>query len=153
MGLEYCIHVPNKGFVEYIGRGGVTYARSIGKAMCYSCRQAAKSLLECLSPKSVLIEVKQQMERTNGGHEVYCNGKAIAWNREAIDVESLSDRDLLEELCRRVIDYHVTSLKFHNPERGTPDEVMENDNNYCRVREVVKHVMGIDLECVEEVKN
>ena len=35
----------------------------------------------------------------------------------------------------------------------TPDDVQDNDNNYCRVREVVKQVMGIDLEYVEEVKN
>lgn len=77
----------------------------------------------------------------------------LAWNRDARDLEGLSDRELLEELCKRVIDYHASSLKFHDCEWGTPDEVLDNDNNYCRVREVVKQVMGIDLECVEEVKN
>ena len=81
------------------------------------------------------------------------DGKPLLWNRDARDLDGLSDRDLLEELCRRVVDYHATSLKFHDCERGTPDEVLDNDNNYCRVREVVQQVLGIDLEYVEEVTN
>ena len=81
------------------------------------------------------------------------NGKPLTWDRDARDLDGFSDRDLLEEHCRRVVDYHVTSLKFHDCERGTSDELMENDNNYCRVREVVQQVLGIDLEYVEEVKN
>ncbi len=79
--------------------------------------------------------------------------KPLMWNREEKDLDVLSDRELLEELCRRVVDYHATSLKFHDCEGGTADELMENDNNYCRVREVVQQVLGIDLEYVEEVKN
>ncbi len=79
--------------------------------------------------------------------------KPLMWNSEARDLDGLSDRELLEELCRRVVDYHASSLKFHDCERGTADELMENDNNYCRVREVVQQVLGIDLEYVEEVKN
>ena len=54
------------------------------------------------------------------------------------------------ELCHRVIDHHGSSIKFYDCERNTPDKLMEDDNNYCRVREVVKHVTGIDLEHVEE---
>ena len=92
---------------------------------------------------------------------IYCEYKpgkglietSLVWNRDVRDLEGLSDRELLEELCRRVVDYHASSLKFHDCERGTPDDVQNNDNNYCRVREVVKQVMGIDLEYVEEVNN
>lgn len=92
---------------------------------------------------------------------IYCEYKpgkglietSLVWNRDVRDLEGLSDRELLKELCQRVVDYHASSLKFHDCERGTPDEVLDNDNNYCRVREVVKQVMGIDLEYVEEVKN
>ena len=80
------------------------------------------------------------------------NGKPLVWNRDARDLDGISDRDLLEELCHRVVDYHATSLKFYDCERGAPDEVLDNDNNYCRVREVVQRVIGIDLEYVEEVK-
>jgi len=79
--------------------------------------------------------------------------RLLIWDRDARDLDGLSDRDLLEELCRRVVDYHATSLKFHDCERGTPTEVLDNDNNYCRVREVVQQVLGIDLEYVKEVKN
>ena len=82
-----------------------------------------------------------------------CDSRFFALNRDAIDLAGLSDRELLEELCRRVIDYHATSLKFHDCERGTPIEVLDNDNNYCRVREVVKHVLDIDLEHSEEVNH
>ena len=84
---------------------------------------------------------------------IECNSVRLDWNRKARDLDVLSDRALLEELCRRVVDYHATSLKFHDCERGTANELLENDNNYCRVREVVQHVIGIDLEYVEEVKD
>ena len=145
-----CLYMPNKGFIEYIDKGGVSYARSIGKAMCFPCREAVKNLLECRPPKSTVVEVERHAEGVREPYKVYCEDKAFAWSRQAIDVACRSDRELLEELCHRVIDYHATSLKFHDCERGTPDEVMDNDNNYCRVREVVKHVLGIDLEYLEE---
>lgn len=76
--------------------------------------------------------------------------KSLVWNREALDLGELTDRELLNELCRRVIDYHGSSIRFFDCDQGTPDELMENDNNYCRVREVVKHVTGVDLEYVSE---
>ena len=79
-----------------------------------------------------------------------CDDKPLVWNREAIDLQGLTDRELLVELCRRVIDYHGTTMHFFDCERGTRDMLMENDNNYCRVREVVKHVTGVDLEYVSE---
>ena len=79
------------------------------------------------------------------------NGKPFMWNRDARDLDGLSDRELIEELCRRVVDYHAASLKFHDGERGTPAELIENDNNCCRVREMVKHVLDIDLEDVEDI--
>lgn len=58
-------------------------------------------------------------------------------------------RDLIIEPCRRVINYHGTTMHFliANVVLGI-DMLMENDDNYCRVREVVKHVIGIDLEYV-----
>ena len=77
-----------------------------------------------------------------------CDDKPLVWNREPIDLQGLTDRELLSELCRRVIDYHGSSIRFFDCDQGTPDELMENDNNYCRVREVVKHVTGVDLEYV-----
>ena len=76
--------------------------------------------------------------------------KPLQWNREAIDLGGLTDRELLIELCRRVIDYHGASVRFFDCNRGTPDMLMDNDNDYCRVREVVKHVTGVDLEYVAE---
>lgn len=36
---------------------------------------------------------------------------------------------------------------------NTIGELIENDNNHCRVREVVQQVLGIDLTHVEEVKS
>lgn len=77
-----------------------------------------------------------------------CKDEPLDWNREAVDLDDLSDRELLVELCRRVIDYHGTTMHFFDCERGTRDMLMENDNNYCRVREVVRHVIGVDLEYV-----
>lgn len=79
-----------------------------------------------------------------------CKDSPLEWSREPRDLDGLSDRELLIELCCRIIDYHGSSVKFFDCERGAPDMLMENDNNYCRVREVVKHVTGIDLEYVEE---
>lgn len=38
--------------------------------------------------------------------------KPLQWNREAIDLGGLTDRELLIELCRRVIDYHGSSVRF-----------------------------------------
>lgn len=77
------------------------------------------------------------------------DNKPLQWKREPRDLDGLSDRELLIELCQRVIDYHGSSIRFFDCDLGTPDELMENDNNYCRVREVVKHVTGIDIEYVE----
>lgn len=79
-----------------------------------------------------------------------CKDKPLEWNRDPRDLDGLSDRELLMELCHRVIDHHGSSIKFYDCERNTQDMLMEDDNNYCRVREVVKYVTGIDLEYVEE---
>lgn len=145
---EYYIHTPDKGFFESMGWNGISYAKSIKGAFLFPCKSAAKDAIESLPSGSRIIDAESLPERM-----VEYDHATLLWNREAIDIEGLSDRELLEELCRRVVDYHASSLKFHDCERGTPDEVIDNDNNYCRVREIVEHVMGIDLEYVAEVKN
>ena len=96
------------------------------------------------------------MKKTKYVYTEYKSGEGLKkhpleWNRGARDLEGVADRELLEELCRRVIDYNTTSIKFYDGERGTLDEILANDNNYCRVREVVRQVLGIDMEYVEEV--
>ena len=145
---EYYIYTPNRGFFESMGWNGVSYSKSIGGAFAFTKKGAARDVLVDLSSDSYIIDAESLPERM-----IEYDHKTLLWNRDARDIDGLSDRDLLEELCRRVVDYHASSLKFHDCERGTVDELMENDNNYCRIREVVQHVLGIDLEYVEEVKN
>ena len=55
------------------------------------------------------------------GRMVEYGHTTLLWNRDARDVDGLPDRELLEELCQRVVDYHASSLKFQDCERGTPD--------------------------------
>ena len=145
---EYYIHTPDKGFFVSMGWNGITYAKSINGAFSFTSKSAARDALESL-PYGSRIIVAESLPKRMIEHD----GLPLMWNRDARDLDGLSDRELLEELCQRVVDYHASSLKFHDCERGTPDDVLDNDNNYCRVREVVKQVMGIDLEYVEEVKS
>ena len=145
---EYLIYTPGEGFFESMGWNGISYSKSVDAAFYFNSKRVALDALESLPPGSHVLDVKSLPEKM-----IEHDGLHLMWNRDVRDLEGLSDRELLEELCRRVVDYHASSLKFHDCERGTPDEVLDNDNNYCRVREVVKQVMGIDLEYVEEVKN
>ena len=145
---EYYVHTPDNGFFESMGWNGISYSKSVDGAFSFTSKSAAKDALESLPCGSRIIAAESLPERM-----VEYDHTTLFWNRDAIDIDVLSDRELLEELCRRVVDYHASSLKFHDCERGTPDEIIDNDNNYCRVREIVKQVLGIDLEYVEEVKN
>lgn len=145
---EFYIHTPDKGFFESMGWNGITYAKSIDGAFSFTSKNAAKDALGSLPSGSQIIDAEALPESM-----IEHDGLPLMWNRDSRGLDGLSDHELLEELCRRVSDYHASSLKFHDCERGTPDDVLDNDNNYCRVREVVKQVMGIDLEYVEEVKN
>ena len=145
---EYLIYTRGEGFFESMGWNGITYAQSVDGAFSFTSKSAAKDALESLPCGSRIIAAESLPETM-----IECDHTALLWNREARDLDGLSDRELLEELCRRVVDYHASSLKFHDCDLGTPDEVLDNDNNYCRVREVVQQVLGIDLEYVEEVKN
>lgn len=145
---EYLIYTRGEGFFESMGWNGITYAQSVDGAFSFTSKSAAKDALESLPCGSRIIAAESLPETM-----IECDHTALLWNREARDLDGLSDRELLEELCRRVVDYHASSLKFHDCDLGTPDEVLDNDNNYCRVREVVQQVLGTDLEYVEEVKN
>lgn len=163
---EYYVYTPDKGFLESIGWNGISHSQIIEGEFSFLSCEVEVDVLASLPSGSLVIdgESLSDLERlTEGTVEskdvivrkatVKCDNALFVWNRVARDLDGLSDRDLLEELCCRVVDYHATSLKFHDCERGTVDELMENDNNYCRVREVVQQVLGIDLEYVEEVKN
>ena len=162
-GSECCVYTPEKGYLESIGWNGITYSQTIEGAFSFPRREAAIDALEWLPSGSVIVDVESLLGKESEGGAtieskeviapnltVKYNDKPLVWGRDSRDLDGLSDCDLLIELCHRVVDYHATSLKFHDCERGTLDEVMDNDNNYCRVREVVKHVLGIDLEYVEK---
>ena len=145
---EYLIYTPGEGFFESMGWNGISYSKSVDGAFSFTSKSAVHDALESLPSGSHVLD-SRSLPRKMIEHD----GLPLIWNRDARDLKGLSDCDLLKELCQRVVDYHASSLKFHDCERGTPDEILDNDNNYCRVREIVKQVIGVDLEYVEEVKN
>ena len=68
------------------------------------------------------------------------------------DLESMTDRELLEELVERIVAYEGSQLELHDYERkhGGAESLydderyselsMEADEDFCRVREVVRLV-------------
>ena len=65
--------------------------------------------------------------------------------KKIVDLETLSDRELLEELVDRLLVEHESGLKKYNSEldnggEADPELTMDNDEDWCRIREVVRFV-------------
>lgn len=71
--------------------------------------------------------------------------KGVKMKKKIIDLETLSDRELLEELVNRLLVEHESALKKYNSELDNggdadPELAMDNDEDWCRIREVVRFV-------------